>query len=473
MQDASHTFCPLINLFEAWTHHVPQLHPAKDTLRLAAAEEQLAAFLSSAVTANGGDAHSLPLDAHEQTTANAEAALLRFRNAQQVLSTAVSDALQDEAVGDNVPPFVQERDAALRAFRVAVQDVTACRARVDLDAVRQAAGGRLSSLDAALDSLGAITGLNVQEVLDHHAAMGNAADVDAADIQAVATLCASLRRAAAGVASLMERAAALTTEFARSFTSYDEALAGSAIVRLHRAVCSIMALDADGDGAALADVLRPKPPRDALLRRAAAVIRPLREVDEALSSLQRRAAAVEAEHLALSAALAARETLAHSLKKAHKEMKQARKSYAELKLQHSHSDDSDDSVAAPADQSGADLEQLTRARHASMSATNNRDRAARALFFAAKAHHPETLLVQRKRLRMTGLSSIWSERRLDDYEQAQILPQQGMARHSMVRATYEGSACILKLVQLRPLQGGGGAPPPCSSQYCQARGCLC
>jgi hypothetical protein len=454
MQDASHMFRPLINLLEAWTRHVPELRAAKVVLRLAAVEEQLAALLSDVSTTDGGDAASLPLDPHEQTTANAEAALARFRSAQQALSTAVSDALQDEAVDGGAPPrLVQERDEVLHAFRGAVQVVAACRARVDLDSVRQLAGGRRSSLDAALDSLGAITGVKLQLTLDHHVAMGNAADVDAADdIQTVATLCVSLRHAAAGVALLMERAAALTSEFARGFTAYDEARASSALLQLHRAVCSIMALDNDGDGAALADVLRRKAPRDALLRRAAAVTGPLRAVDEALSSLQRRAAAVEAEHASLSTALAARETLISSLKRAHKEMKQARRFYAELKLQHSHShsdDDSDDSAAPPADQSGADPEQLTRARRASTAATRTRDEAARALFLAAKAYHPETLLAQRKRLRMTGLSSIWSERRLDDYEQQFTLPQQGMARHSMVRATYEGSACILKLVQLQ------------------------
>jgi serine/threonine protein kinase len=218
-----------------------------------------------------------------------------------------------------------------------------------------------------------------------------------------------------------------------------------AATSLRENICSIVALESKGDEGSLSTVLRESTPWSAILRRASRRLTPLRAADERARSLQSRAIALRLEFNALAAGFAGREQAVLLLKETHRAMKDARTSYKRLKLEHEANSDDD------SDAEGVDPAELARYREACRAATASRDTAARQLFLAAKAYHPETLVEQQKRLRLTGLTAIWSERTLEEYDDCLPLERNGDSRHSILKGMFVGRPCILKQV---PLQQG-------------------
>jgi serine/threonine protein kinase len=206
---------------------------------------------------------------------------------------------------------------------------------------------------------------------------------------------------------------------------------------------SIAALSSGDDTGSIAAVLHNATPWDAIFRCAARILVPLRSVSDKVGYVQTRAAAMRMEVNTFASGFAGRPQVLLRLEERHKTMKRVRKSYRRLKVEHDDNSDGD------SDADELDPQELSRQRHACRVATSIRDEAARELFLAAKAYYPETLVEQQKRLRLTGLSAIWSERMLEEYDERRPFIRKEASRHTMVRATYEGQACILKLIQLQ------------------------
>jgi hypothetical protein len=173
---------------------------------------------------------------------------------------------------------------------------------------------------------------------------------------------------------------------------------------LRDSICSIVALEGEED-MSLSVVLRDSAPWAALLATTARCLAPLQAAGERTGYLQSRATALRSEVDAFVSGLAGRKPGASLLEETYTAMKRARKSYSRLKLDHDSDDDSD--------ACGVDPGELARQRDACRAATASRDKAASQLFLAAKAYHPETLVEQQKRLRLTGLSAVWSNRTLE------------------------------------------------------------
>ena len=431
-------FDALVGLFDAWSARLAPLRGTAKVLRIARAAEQLTGAIG-ALSAGGHDPGLAHLDELEQTTAVAECAAQRFRQAHDTLAAAVSQTL--EAGADPLPPgLLQARDAAFKELQHALQQLETCVARFDLPAVQAAVCIRRAPLEAALATLKELTEV---ELTAAFAADAQAADDGDGDTDAVTQCCATLRLTAAGVVQHVQKSAAAAQQLVDHFVARDEDGMLQTASDLQGEICTLLALKSGDGGGSIAAVLGDATPWDVILRCAARLLAPLRAVDDKAGYIQTRAAALRVEADAFASGFEGRSQVVSRLEERHRAMKRVRKSYMRLKADHDNKSDGD------SDAEELDPEELARQRHACRVATSTRDEAARELFLAAKAYHPETLVEQQKRLRLTGLSAIWSERTLDEYDEQHPLDRKDDSRHAMVRAKYEGAICVLKLVQLR------------------------
>ena len=415
----------------------------------------LDASSAAALSGSNGD---VELDAFEAAIAAAEADAGRFRGAHEELSSAVAGLLQTAASDYDASPLhlLNNRDMAFEAFQKSTATLAACEARIDVPSLQQSAQLRLQPLTDALQGLAAAAGVNLDIVAAVGENDGKGPNVE--DVRVVEHLALSLQRNAEGLASRVEGARGRTQDYVGHLAAHRGSEAMMCFAKLHQTVSDVMALDGSDilSECTVLGVLKRDSIWQSLLTLSNTLIAPLRDTSDTLDCLFSRAALLQTEVCAVAAGLADRGALTLRLKKAHKAMKHAKALYHELKAKHSlhaeelddpdDSDDSDDSDnASPHDT--VDPMVLARARSASARATRERDEAARSLFLAAKAYHPETLFSQRRRLRLTGLSSVWSERSRDDYDHQQRLSRPE-ARHMLLRARYEGVDCVLKQVPL-------------------------
>jgi hypothetical protein len=426
-------FAALADLFEAWSARLAPLGKAAEVLRIAWAAEQVTSTIDI-LNVGGHDPGLAQLTELEQETTAAESAAQRFRQAHGALADAVSQTL--ETAGAPLPSsLVQARDAAFGELQDALQQLEICMARVDLPVLHAAARIRLEPLENALANLNRAIDVDVVFETDTPAA-----DVD--DVDDIKMCRTTLQLAASSIVQYVKKSAAAAQQLAEHFLARNENEMLETASDLQNQMCALLALTSGGDDSgSIAAVLSDATPWDVILRCAARLLAPLRGVGDKDGYLQTRAAALRVEVNAFASGFAGRAETVSRLEERHKTMKRTRRSYKQLKA--AHDDNSDD------DSDELDSEELARKRHACRVATNARDEAARELFLAAKAYHPETLVEQQKRLRLAGLSAIWSERTLDEYDERKPLPRKHDSRHAMVCAKYEGSVCILKLVQLQ------------------------
>jgi serine/threonine protein kinase len=422
-------------VFESWAVHLAPLRTMVDLLHIASAAEQLTGTLSAIITE--GDGFGLAhIDKLEQATAAAESTAQRFHQAHEVLAEAVSQTL--EAGRDTLPDgLVQVRDAAFEELKEALQHLEEYSSGLDLVALHAAASARLAPVELALKNLERATGISLAPALEADIGSNDSND----DIDAVEECSAALLLTAGGVSHHLQRSAASARQLAKHFLTRAEDHMLEAAMDLQSEICAVVALETGSDEGPLA-VLKDATPWDAILRCATRLLAPLRSIDCTVEHLKVRAAALRSEVDAFASGFARRVQEVSTFEALHKAMKNARKSYIQLKAAHDANSDDD------SDAEEVNPEELSRQRHACRVETSNRDKAARRLFLDAKAYHPETLVEKRKRLRLTGLSAIWSERTLDDYDERQPLLRKSEARHAVFRAKYENDICILKLVQL-------------------------
>jgi len=427
-------FDGLVGLFEAWSARLAPLRGTAKVLHIAQAVEQLTSAMCT-LSAGGHDPGLAQLNELEQTTAVAECAAQRFRQAHETLAAAVSQTIE-AGVNTLSPDLAQARDAAFGELQEALQQLETCLTRIDLPAVQAAVNTRLAPLEGALAKLKELTEVELTAALAPDAPAG---DGDG-DADAVTQCCAMLRQTAGAIAQHVQKSAAAAQQLVDRFIARDQDGMLETASDLQNEICTLLALKSSGDGASIATVLESTTPWDVILRCAARLLSPLRAVGDKVGYIQTRAAALRVEVDAFASGLAARPHIVSRLEERHKTMKRVRRSYMRLRVDHDNSDDDSEEI---------DPKELARQRHVCRVATSSRDEAARELFLAAKAYHPETLVEQQKRLRLTGLSAIWSERTLDEYDERKALTQKGGACHAMVYAKYEGNACVLKLIQLR------------------------
>jgi serine/threonine protein kinase len=424
----------LVGLYGAWSARFAPLRGTAVVLHIAWATEQLTCLL---VTLNEAaqDSGLAQLDDLDQKVAAAESAAQRFRQAHEALTEAVLQTL--ETGSDALPSgLVQVRDAAFVGMQKEVQQLESSVAHIDLNTVQAGVGARLAPLEGALTNLKELTDVELNTSLQ----VGLPADEDDGDADAVKQCCATLRLAAAGIAQHVQKSAAAAQQLAEQFLARDEDRMLETASELQNDICTLLALKSS-DHSSIAAVLNDATPWDAILRCAARLLAPLRAFDDKVGYIQTRAAALRSDVDAFASGFAEREQIVLRLEETNKAMKRARRSYKQLKA--AHDDNSDN------DLDELDPEELSRQRHACRVATSIRDEAARELFLAAKAYYPESLVEQQKRLHLTGLLAIWSERTLDEYDERQPFPCKDDSRHAMVRAKYEGETCVLKVVQLR------------------------
>jgi serine/threonine protein kinase len=438
--ESANVFEPLVVLFEAWAARLESLSGIANVLRIAAAVEQLARVLCDEDKDGNHFDGVAQLDELEQKMAAAESAAQHFRRAHEALAEAVTQTL--EAGGDTPPStLAQTRNAAFDELRASVQLLEQSSSRLDLGALAAATSTLLTPIESALANLERTTGVIGASLTEDDIAVsddsGDAMDVD---------LCgAMLRRTALGMVHRVQQSAAPVQQLGEQFLAHNGDKVLETASTLRDSICSIVALQGEGDSGSLAVVLRESTPWPAILMCTSRRLAPLRALVGRTGSLQKRAMAFRSEVDAFASGFESREQAVSLFEKTHKAMKRARTSYRRLKLEHEANSD-DDSDAA-----GVDPEQLSQLREACHVATASRDMAARQLFLAAKAFHPETLLEQQKRLRLTGLSAIWSERTLDEYDERRPFVGVEASRHTTVRGTHRGRPCILKIV---PLQQG-------------------
>jgi serine/threonine protein kinase len=429
-------FAALVGLFESWSSRVAPLSGTAKVLRIAWVAEQLAGAIA-ALTHGGQDLALAQLDELEHKTAAAESAAQAFRQAHEALAETILQTLEAES---NALPCsrVQARDAAFGELQEALQQLDTCSERIDLATVQTTVRAHLAPLETALANLSELTDVDIPAALD----ADPPADDDG-DMAAINQCCGTLRLAATGVVQQVKKSAAAAQQLAGHFIARDGGRMLETASDLQNALSALFALKtAGGNTGSIAAVLRDATPWDAILRCSARLLAPLRGVGERFGYIKTRAAALRSEVDALASGFVVRAEIVCRLEETHKTMKRVRKSYMQLKLDHDDHSDGDSDAA------DLNAEELSRQRHAFRVATRNRDKAARELFLAAKAYHPETLVEQHTRLRLTGVSALWSERTLDEYDERRPLACKDESRYNMVLAKHEGSACILKLVHL-------------------------
>jgi serine/threonine protein kinase len=441
LSEGANVFEPLIVLFETWAARLASLNGIADVLRIAAAVAQLVGVLCDKDgCGNNGLENVAKLNELKQQTAATEAAAQRFRHAHGALAEAVTQTL--EARGDTLPiSLVQARDAAFDELRASLQLLEECGSRLNLDALQAATSSPLTPIESALVDLEQTTGINVAALVEDDTAPSD----DSTDRMEVDVFAAMLRRSAVGMVHCVQQSAILARQLAEQFLAREGDMMLETASSLRKSICSIALLEGKGHNESLAAALRESTPWPAILRCASRHLAPLRAIAESTGSLQNRATALRSEVDAFMFGFTRREQAVLLLQTTHKAMKGARISYRRLKVEH-EADSDDESDAA-----GVDPGELLRLRDAYHVATASRDTAARQLFLAAKAYHPETLLTQQRRLRLTGLSAIWSERTLDEYDEQCPFVGVEASRHTTIRGKHKGRPCILKLV---PLQQG-------------------
>jgi serine/threonine protein kinase len=438
--EGADVFEPLVALFEAWAARHAPLSGIATVLRIGAATQQLIVAVSDTSDCERCAEGLVKLDELEQQMAATESAAHRFRRAHEALAEAVTQNL--EAGGGNIAPdLVEARDAAFAELQKSLQLLEECGSRLNPDALLAATNASLTPIEAALAQLERATGVHLATTFEDDNATSDAND----DKTAVDVCGATLRRSALGILQRVQHSAASARRFTEQCFARDGVKMLQTASSLWDSICSIVALEGEGEDMSLSAVLRDSTPWAALLASTARRLAPLRATGERAGCLQYRATALRSEVNAFESGFASREHGALLLEKSYRAMRRARNVYRQLQLNHDIASDDD------SDAGGVDPEELARQRDACRAATASRDEAARQLFFAAKAYHPETLVEQRKRLRLTGLSAVWSDRTLEEYDNCVSLARHGHGggRHAMLKAMFTGKPCVLKLVQLQ------------------------
>ena len=409
-----------------------------DVLRIAAAVEQLVRVN----VANGGSQPEgvAQLDELEQHSMAAESAAQRFHQAHEMLAEAVTQTL--ESGSDTFrPELIQARDAAFADLQRSLQRLEECGSRLKMDNLHALSTTHVGLIESALAILNRITGVDLTAVLENN---GVVSEIDG-DRRRLEVCGAMLRRIALRIAQRVHHSATSAQHFVKEVLARDGDKLLVTASSLQVSMWSIIALEGDGTGDSLADALQESIPWPSILRCTARHLTPLRATGERAGHLRSRIDALRSEVDAFALGMAGREQAVLHLVETYKAMKRARVSYMRLKVELDANSDDD------SDAGGVDPEELARPREACRAATASRDSAARQLFLAAKAYHPETLLMQKKKLRLTGLSGIWSERMLDEYDERRPFVGVEASRHATLHGKYKGKPCILKLV---PLQQG-------------------
>jgi serine/threonine protein kinase len=432
-------FEPLTVLFEAWAARHTPLGGVANVLRIAAAAERLIHTLNDTSDSGRRRAEFLAeLEELERQTTAAESAAQRFCNAHGALAEAVTQTL--EAGGGPLSPgLVEARDAAFVDLQSSLQLLEECSSRRRLDALDAEANAFLTPIESAFENLELESDVKLAAALEDNATTSDDKD----DKEAVDVCGATLRRTAFGILQRVRHSDALAHRFEDHCLARDGDKLLEAASSLRDSICTIVALEAEGEDVSLSAVLQEATPWDAVFACTRRRLGPLRAASERAGCLQRRASALRAEVDAFASGFAGREQAASLLEETYRAMKRARTSYRRLIVDHEANSDDDSDAGSP--------EELTRQRDICRAATASHDKAARQLFLAAKAYHPETLVEQQKRLRLTGLSAVWSDRTLDEYENCVTLARQGAegGRHAMLKATFAGKPCVLKLVQFQ------------------------
>jgi serine/threonine protein kinase len=427
-------FCALQGLFEAWTCRLAPLGSTADVLRITSVIHRLSCAMGAAC--DGDDGSDLArVEELERATALAESAAQRFRQAHETLAETVSQILEAKK-GVLAPGLVQARDAAFEQLWAARKKLEECDSSLDFDAIYAAARARLAPVESALAELEQVTDVKLAAALE--------ADYwtdDGKDIATVKEYGTTLRTIAEGVAQRLQTGAASAWRFLEHAAACADDQMLKAASALQAEISAIAALESPcGEG--LVAVLGSATPWDVILRCAARLLQPLRVAHARIGWLNSRAAALQSEVDAFVTGFEEREQVVADFEEEYTTMRETRQACGRFKLALGYIGD-DDVIA-----NEVDREEYARLQHACRVATRNRDEAARRLFLASKAYHPETLVQQQQELRPTGLTSVWNERKLEDYEQRQPLAHHD-GSHVMFRAKYEGRVCILKGVQVQ------------------------
>jgi serine/threonine protein kinase len=430
-------FEPLVMLLERWAARHSPLRGIASVLRIGAATQQLIRTVNDTSDQRRHAEGLAQLDALEQQTAATELAAQRFRQTHEALATAVTQTLEANG-GELAPGLVEARDAAFAELQNSLQLLEECSLRMNFDALHAAITASLIPIEAALVNLERATGVQFAAAFEDIMATSDAN----VDENAIDVCYATLQLTALGIFQHVRNSATSAQRFAEHCRTRDGDMMMQAASSLRESIISIVALEGEEcEDMSLSAVLLESTPWAALLASTGRRMAALQALRERAGCLRSRATALRSEVNAFASGFARREQGASLLEEAYKAMKRARKSYRRLKLDHDSDDDSD--------AGGVDPGELARQRDACRAATASRDRAARQLFLAAKAYHPETLVEQQKRLRLTGLSAVWSDRMLEEYDNCVTLARHGGGRHTILKAMFAGKPCVLKLVALQ------------------------
>jgi serine/threonine protein kinase len=372
-------------------------------------------------------------------------------------------ALMSHAVGQPTPvavdvALIAARNAALTGAQHASSALTSTVQETDLSAVSAASQAAIDRLHVLLHKVAAVTGAAVDADGDCQA--GTAGAGAGAASAAAAAANAPVSVSDTDLKQAMARLDAFTADIAahiaqlgalQPVTLASLATGGTlAAIACMRKTCHALLLDTGVN--TLTHYLTYAAPWQRVCRVLAVRSAALQSQSAAITNMVSIATQLQRNLIVWSTALEERKDRVKALKAATNEYSLARRKLliirADAEVQHYDYDSDDDAglkfVALP-------YSAMQDAKRACNRASLARDAAAQALYSAALAFYPETLVQKRDRLLPGGVPPIVSQRSREDYEDIKPFVCSGEGRHALLRATFDGEPCVLKVV---PISGG-------------------
>ena len=366
-------------------------------------------------------------------TAEAEAAVQRYRRAHELLTAHVQDSQADTQTAsgaDVAADLLTARDAALLQFQELLRDLSQLWGTLAEAAFREPASRRLAELDTAAANVAAVLEAPIFQIPPD---ADDAAATDADRSQCTAAL-QQLQAAFRQAEEAVSRLSAHCQDVLDATAKRDAAGMLTHFKAMQAQMRTLISLESR-DGRSFHDMIVGLP-WPAVFRCFHRQRTPLASLSDQLEILAARHAALVTLNAGVAAAQAQKSNVIAHFEKEYKTLKKARRMYLESRAQEDSSDDDGDSAAVSV--------QLAQRRDACRSAAHSRDAAARTLFALARAYFPEILLQQRKRLGRNAALAAWSERQLQYYNDRAPLARAKGGRHLIIKATYDGKPCVLK-----------------------------
>ena len=477
------------HLFSTWASAADTagLDVMVDMLHIVTAAQELAAILIQPRDMGSATKSTTPhvlrhVEALASALAAAQAAAARSRNAHEWLSQSVTELLSKnrEGAAKMLPSsLTQARDDAFEAFRAALVQLEREVEHAAAASISATADSDRLSLMSALRHLGDTVKLPLHDTMGVCAEM-ETGDLVNADVHAVADIERFLATEADNFAQHVQAAIAAwpPAPVAKDDGPCED---GACAAEPHCARLADLAKEnaaantkatapssSGGDRASLlqtfGDILRlglgslqritRKMPWGALLRTAARTMQDLEEAQERVERCASRAQLLRGEFAAFDRGLTKekRERIEQFLK-ARRIAKQNEKDCLvmshrrKVKAINASLDNGEDSDSFDDDDLEAEAK-LAAAHEAKVQSTKAYEQAARALFLAAKAYHPETLWTYRTQLRSYAHCTVWSERTFDDYDALDLPSREDKKPYAMLTAMYGGHRCVLKRAPL-------------------------